>query len=77
MVNQVMPPLDREMARDLEAHMSRHGVTLHLGAAAASFKDEYGRVRVALTTGTALVADLVVLSAGVRPDTALARLAGL
>lgn len=77
MVNQVMPPLDREMARDLETHMIRHGVTLYLGAAAAAFKDEDGRVKVELTTGTELVADLVVLSVGVRPDTALAKLAGL
>jgi NADPH-dependent 2,4-dienoyl-CoA reductase/sulfur reductase-like enzyme/peroxiredoxin family protein/rhodanese-related sulfurtransferase/TusA-related sulfurtransferase len=77
MVDQIMPPLDREMARDLEVHMRRHGVTLHLGAGAAAFKDEGGRVQVELSTGKAVTADMVILSAGVRPDTTLAKMAGL
>lgn len=77
MVDQIMPPLDREMARDLEGHMRQHGVALHLGAAAAAFKDEGGRVRVELTTGGSVAADLVILSAGVRPDAGLAKRAGL
>ncbi len=77
MADQVMTPLDREMARDLEAHMRWHGVRLHLGAAAAAFEDEGGRIGVALAGGARLTADLAVLSAGVQPDTALARAAGL
>lgn len=77
LVDQVMPPLDREMARDLEVHLRMHGVTLHLGAAAAAFRDEDGRVRIELTDNTTLTADLAVLSVGVRPDVALAKAAGL
>ncbi|MEI6970291.1 MAG: FAD-dependent oxidoreductase [bacterium] len=77
LVNQIMPPLDREMARDLEVHMKMHGVGLHLGTAAAAFKDDGGRIRVELTNGTTLAADLAILSVGVRPDTMLARQAGL
>lgn len=77
LVDQIVPPLDREMARDLEVHMRMHGVTLHLGTAAAAFKDEAGSVSVELTDGTTLKADLVILSVGVRPDSSLARQAGL
>ncbi len=77
LVDQVMPPLDREMARDLEVHLRTHGVALHLGAAAAAFRDEAGRVRVELTDNTTLTADLAILSVGVRPDTALAKQSGL
>jgi NADPH-dependent 2,4-dienoyl-CoA reductase/sulfur reductase-like enzyme/peroxiredoxin family protein/rhodanese-related sulfurtransferase/TusA-related sulfurtransferase len=77
MVDQIMPPLDKEMARDLEIHMRRHGVTLHLGAAAAAFQDHEGGVRVELTNTEVITADLVILSVGVRPDTALARRAGI
>ncbi|MFH0880209.1 MAG: FAD-dependent oxidoreductase [Lentisphaerota bacterium] len=77
MMDQIMPPLDREMTAPLEEHMTRRGVTLHLGTAAAAFRDEAGRVAVELKNGTKLTADFVVLSAGVRPDTALARAAGL
>jgi NADPH-dependent 2,4-dienoyl-CoA reductase/sulfur reductase-like enzyme/peroxiredoxin family protein/rhodanese-related sulfurtransferase/TusA-related sulfurtransferase len=77
LVDQLMPPLDREMARDLETHLRTHGVVLHLGTAAAAFKDEQGRVRVELTNTTTLTADLAILSVGVRPDVNLAKLAGL
>ncbi len=77
MVDQIMPPLDKEMARDLDAHMRRHGVTLHLGTAAAAFRDQAGAVTVELTNTEVITADLVILSAGVRPDTTLARRAGL
>ncbi len=77
MVDQVMPPLDREMARPLENHLRWQGVNLHLGVAAAAFTDSDGRVRTELVNGKMLVADLVILSAGVKPDVQLARAAGL
>ena len=76
-LDQIMPPLDREMARDLENHLKLHGVGLHLSASAAAFRDDAGRVRVELTDTTTLLADVVIMSVGVRPDTALARQAGL
>lgn len=74
---QLLPPLDPEMTWPLEEHARQHGVTLHLGTAAAAFRDAAGAVTVELQNGTALSADLVILSAGVKPDTALARAAGL
>jgi NADPH-dependent 2,4-dienoyl-CoA reductase/sulfur reductase-like enzyme/peroxiredoxin family protein/rhodanese-related sulfurtransferase/TusA-related sulfurtransferase len=77
LVDQLMPPLDREMARDLETHLRLHGVGLHLGTAAAAFRDDGGRVRVELTNTEVLTADLAVLSVGVRPESTLAREAGL
>ena len=77
MMDQVMPPLDREMAATLEDHLRRNGVNLHLGTAAAAFREAEGAIAVELKNGTVLTADFVVLSAGVRPDTALARAAGL
>lgn len=78
MVDQVMPPLDREMAASLENHLRAHGVGLHLGTAAAAFHPAAdGRLQVELKNGERLDADLVILSAGVRPDTALAKAAGL
>ncbi|HBA82488.1 MAG TPA: pyridine nucleotide-disulfide oxidoreductase [Verrucomicrobia bacterium] len=77
MMDQIMPPLDREMTASLEEHMTRHGVSLHLGTAAAAFRDAAGQVVAELKNGIQLTADFVVLSAGVRPDTALARAAGL
>jgi NADPH-dependent 2,4-dienoyl-CoA reductase/sulfur reductase-like enzyme/peroxiredoxin family protein/rhodanese-related sulfurtransferase/TusA-related sulfurtransferase len=78
MVDQIMPPLDREMAAPLEDHLRAHGVGLHLGTAAAAFHSAPdGRLQVELKNGERLTADLILLSAGVRPDTALAKAAGL
>lgn len=78
MLDQIMPPLDREMVRDLQTHMEQHGVRLHLGTAAAAFRDSAGgRVSVELRNLDVLTADFVILAAGVRPETTLARAAGL
>ncbi|NTU84630.1 MAG: FAD-dependent oxidoreductase [Chloroflexales bacterium] len=74
---QVMPLLDGEMAATLRAHMEHHGVTLHLGTAAAAIHDRGGPVAVELRGGELIDADLVVLAAGVRPVAALAQAMGL
>ncbi len=76
-LDQVMPPLDREMAAAVHQVLAANGVQLFLGAAVQSFADDAGRVRVKLDDGTTLTADLVVLSVGVRPESSLARDAGL
>jgi NADPH-dependent 2,4-dienoyl-CoA reductase/sulfur reductase-like enzyme/rhodanese-related sulfurtransferase len=77
MANQIMPPLDAEMARDLQYHLEYHGVRLRLGTAAAAFADANGRVAVTLANGVVLHADIVIMAAGVRPDSKLAQAAGL
>jgi NADPH-dependent 2,4-dienoyl-CoA reductase/sulfur reductase-like enzyme/rhodanese-related sulfurtransferase len=77
MMSQIMATLDHEMARDLEYHLQDHGVELHLGTAAKSFDDVDGRIRANLSNGESLTADLVVMAVGVRPNTELAKKAGL
>jgi NADPH-dependent 2,4-dienoyl-CoA reductase/sulfur reductase-like enzyme/peroxiredoxin family protein/rhodanese-related sulfurtransferase/TusA-related sulfurtransferase len=77
MMPRILPPLDPEMVTPLEDHLARNGVRLHLGTAAAAFRDANGRVSVELKDGSTMTADLVVLAAGVRPDTTLAAGAGL
>jgi len=77
MLNQIMAPLDHEMARELEYHMRWHGVRLHLGVAAAAFREADGQIVVELSDGNTLQADLVILSVGVQPESSLAREAGL
>jgi len=68
---QVMPPLDPEMARDLQYHMEYHGVTLYLANAVVAFEALANGLLVTLKDGQTLEADLVILSAGVRPDVGL------
>lgn len=74
---QVMGPLDFSMAALVHRELADHGVALHLKNGVASFTDDGGRVTVHLNDGTELPADVVVLSIGVRPETKLAREAGL
>ncbi len=76
--DQILPPVDREVSVPVEQHLRTRGVALHLSTAAAAFAPlPEERVAVELTDGTTIAADLVVLAAGVRPDTALAVAAGL
>ncbi|MFA6291106.1 MAG: FAD-dependent oxidoreductase [Victivallales bacterium] len=77
MLNQILPPFDFEMAKDLQNHLTANGVNLHLGTAAAAFRDISGRISVELQNSEVLEADFVILSVGVRPDSELAKNAGL
>jgi NADPH-dependent 2,4-dienoyl-CoA reductase/sulfur reductase-like enzyme/rhodanese-related sulfurtransferase len=77
MADQVMPPLDHEMARDLQYHMESHGVVLRLGSAAAGIKQTAKGLTVSLKGGGSVTANLVVLASGVKPEVALAKAAGL
>jgi len=79
---QVMTPLDPEMAAWLHAELKTEGVELHLGDSVAAFETprpgETARASVVvLKSGKRIEADIVVLGLGVRPETSLAKTAGL
>lgn len=74
--DQVLPPLDRPMTPLLEDELRRHGVDLILGDSVDRFATG-ATLTCELKSGRSVAADLVVLSIGVRPDSALARDAGL
>ena len=73
----VLPPLEVEMATLVTQELRALGVRVHAGVAAQSIAHGNDRDSVTLTDGTELSADVIVLSAGVRPDTALAEAAGI
>ena len=78
MLDQIMPPMDPEMVRPLEAHLRESGIDLVLGEGVEGFEaGEESKLVVKTKSGARHVADLVILSIGVRPDTALAKAAGL
>lgn len=74
---QVLDILDSDMASFVHAHLRKNRVSLCLGQAVASFAEENGHVGVTLEDGTLLSSDMVLLAAGVRPDSRLAEEAGL
>jgi len=78
MIDQVLPPLDKENARIVESQLKRNGVKLALGDGVSGFnKSENGALEVETKSGKKYPAEIVILALGVRPDTTLAKIAGL
>ncbi len=77
MLPQVMPPIDAEMVSPVHAYLRAKGIRLALGAAVAGFVQNGDRLEVQTQDGSAYPADIVILAIGVRPETALAKAAGL
>jgi len=75
--DQVMAPLDYEMALLLNENIRANGVKLVLGDGVSSFAEQKDEIVVNLNSGKALAADLVILAIGVRPNSELAKAAGL
>ena len=76
-LDQVMAPVDFELAQMLHENIRSHGVKLHLGDGVDSFAEQGEQVLVKLKSGTEVTADMVILSIGVRANNALAKEAGL
>lgn len=78
MANQVLPPLDYEMAVFLHHHLRDKGINLILNDGVGSFGQKEGLVeKVVLQSGREIPVELVIMAVGVRPEVELARRAGL
>lgn len=76
-LDQVMAPIDYEMATIVHNHIRSKGCGLNLKDGVKAFEPEGNKIVVVLQSGKRIPADIVILSIGVRPNTALAREAGL
>ena len=77
MGNQVMAPIDFSMAAPVHQHLVQKGVSLYLEEGVTHFQRTEQGITVFLKSGKTIPADMVLLSIGVRPTTALAKDAGL
>lgn len=77
MQDQVMTPVDYEMAQIIHHHMASKGIHLHLKTKVESFEYVDGITTIQLSTGEKVEADIVMLSIGVRANSELAKEAGL
>ena len=78
MLPQVMPFLDPEITALIHDHLKAEGISLLLGSPVIGFKqDDSGMITVILKSDRTVSADLIILAIGVRPETELAKTAGL
>ncbi|OGO89530.1 MAG: hypothetical protein A2Y17_02285 [Clostridiales bacterium GWF2_38_85] len=70
---QVTPGLDSDMAVYVQEHIEKNGVAVHINTTATEITDN----GVLLSDGKEIKADMVLISAGVRPNTELAKTAGV
>lgn len=77
MADQVMTPIDFPMAAMVHQHLNQKEVNLYLSEAVEGFKKKGDSLEVVFKSGKRLIADMVILSIGVRPETTLAKDAGL
>ena len=77
MADQVMAPVDFSIASHVHRHLMDQGVDLWLNTGVSHFEQVDGRLRVCFTDGGHVMADLVLLSVGVRANTELATKAGI
>jgi CoA-disulfide reductase len=75
MLDQVMAPLDYEMAAFVHNHLREKGVNLILGDGVQAFKELGGKIQ--LQSGKTVASEMTILSIGVRPEVSLAKEAGL
>lgn len=76
LADHVIAPLDGDMAAEVHRYLRDQGVELMLGKAVQSMEDKGGKLTLHLSEGE-IETDMVILSVGVRPDTALAQSARL
>jgi len=77
LANQVMPPIDPEMAVPLHQEMRRNGVRLQLNDAVEEVTESGMGMQLTMRSGNSLKADIVIMAIGVRPESSLAKMAGL
>ena len=74
----VLTPLDPEIGSLVQGHIKRHGVKVVANDGVVGFRQlEGGAIEVETSSGKTFPADVVILAIGVRPDTTLAKTAGL
>ena len=77
LADQVLPPVDADLASKVAAQLESNGVTLHLGAELKGLHARNGKVSRVAAGGEEIETDMVLLSIGIRPASTLAEKAGI
>lgn len=76
LANQVIVPLDYDMACDVHRHIEQKGVRLMLENAVQSIEEVDSHLSIGLKNGK-ITADMVIMAVGVRPESGIAKEASL
>lgn len=78
MLPQVMPALDPEITTFIQGHLKIEDISLYLGSPVVGFRyTNTSTIEVILKSGQIVVADIVILAMGVRPEVELAKASGI
>lgn len=77
LADQVMTPVDREMAGFVHKEIKDKGIDLRLGSALQEVVENETGLTLSLSTGEVLDTNLLIMAIGVKPETKLANEAGL
>lgn len=77
MLPQLMPNFDSDMVAEITEHVQEQGVTLHLNTRSDGVERSGERLVVKLSDGSSITTDMVIVSVGVRPNSEIAKAAGL
>lgn len=76
MADQVIAPIDYDMACDVHRHIESKGVNLLLGNGVTKISDEGDMLKITLTNGE-VSADMLIMAIGVKPESKIAKEAGI
>ena len=76
LADQLLAPIDYDMACDVHRHMQQKGINLLLGKSIQKVQEDKGGLTITVSGGS-IRADLLIMAVGVRPETKLAKAAGL
>ena len=77
MGSQVMAPVDFSIASHVHQYLTQSGIQLYLEQSVERFERRGDEIEVFFKSGKSLLTDIVILSIGVRPETTLAKAAGI
>lgn len=75
--NQVMAPIDGDMAAQVHNYMEKNGIKLRLNSMVSGFEQNGDEIQVQIKDGEPIPADVVILAIGVLPESTLAKGCGL
>ncbi len=77
LATQIMPTLDKDMARYIEKYLEKKEINLVLGDSVAAIEGKVKNTKVVLSSGKKIETDFVIMAIGIKPNVEIAKKAGI